>query len=176
MAPMPPQPKKSRAWIYIVSIILVVIILVCGGIALAINLGAHAVSNAVNNLSTQVATITVTTGFQQQSTTGPHITTIQTGTGFDQNNGTVQGEGQTFKTNQEIWVVYTVANPDAGAQVVVKLLASDGSLIDSGNSAPLDTSTNVYANSLHLDTAGIYSVEIDYNGTAEATINFQVTD
>lgn len=172
---MAPQPKKSRTWIYIVSGILIVLILLCGGVIFAIRTLGNAATKAINNLATQVSTITVTTGFQQTKTTGTHITTIQTGTGFDQNSGTVQGESATFTTSDTIYVVYTVANPDAGAQVAVKLLNSSGSLLDTGNSAPLSTQTNTYANSLTINQAGVYNVEIDYNGAAEATINFQVT-
>jgi hypothetical protein len=161
----------------VVGGILVVIIIICAAGFFALRALGNAASNTLNNLATQVATITVTTGdFTQTHTTGTHITQIQTGTGFDTNTGAVEGEKSTFSKSEKIWVVYTVADPDPGASVVVKLLDDSGSLIDSGDSAPLDTETNQYANSVTINEAGIYNIEIDYNGTAEATINFKVTD
>ncbi len=177
---MAPPPKKSKTWIYVLVGVLVLVLIVCGGIAYAINAGLTRVGQAIETVA---ATLTVTTGetptlpssFQQTRTTGPHITTIQTGTGFNQNTGEVINEKATFTTGESIWVVYTVANPDAGASVTLKLLTESGSLIDSGSSAELDTVTNQYANEVTINEAGIYKIEIDYNGAAEATINFLVS-
>lgn len=175
--PFGPPPKKRNTWIYVVGGILAVLIVLCVVGIFALRALGNTITNGVNNLATQVATITVTTGdFTQTHTTGPHITQIQTGTGFNTTTGDVEGEKATFTTSEKIWVVYTVANPDAGAVVLVKLLDDTGNLIDSGNSADLDTQTNQYANSVTINTAGIYNIEIDYNGAKEATINFKVTD
>ncbi len=175
---MAPPPKKSKTWIYVVVGIVVVLVLACGGIAYAIT---QAGKKVVDTVSTQVATNTpgnssAPGSFQQHSTTGPHITAIQTGTGFDRNTGEVEGEKAVFTLSDDIWVVYTVADPDPDVQTVtVKLLDANGKFIDSGDSALLDPQTNQYANEVTITKAGVYNIEIDYKDTPEATINFLVT-
>jgi hypothetical protein len=161
----PPPQKRSNTWIYIVGGILAVILILCVGGFLVVRALA---TNAVNSLATTVATNTT---FTQTSTTGPHITSIATGTGFDTSTGQVQGQSATFKTSDTIWVVYTVTNPDPGASVTLTLNPGG----QSTSSPPLDTQTNEYGNSLTVSGPGIYTIEIDYNGTPEATIDFQVT-
>lgn len=174
--PFGPPPKKRNTWVYVVGGIVVVILILCIGGIFALRALGNAATNAVNNLATQVATITVTTGgFTQNSTTGPHITKIQTGTGFNTTTGEVEGETPTFTQGQEVWIVFTVANPDAGASVLLKL-SKDGEVLDTAPSADLSDQTNQYGNGWRNLDPGTYEVEIDYNSTPEATINFQVTE
>jgi hypothetical protein len=111
---------------------------------------------------------------QQPTTTGPHITKIQTGTGFDQSRSLVLGETQNFKAGQAVYVVFTVVNQDPNAQVILKLFA--GSTLEAASTALTpDVGTNVYANEAVVQRTGGHHWEVDYNGHAEATISFNVS-
>jgi hypothetical protein len=158
MAPMPPQPKKSRAWMYIVGAILVVLILVCGGIAFAINSLGHAVTNAVNNLATQVATITVTTG--------AHVSNIQIGKGDDQGNITTQTTQ--FSVGEHITITFTADTQDSGATVALKLDTGDQSEVL--GHVNLDTGQNDYYMIFHVNTAGSYTAELQYSGGSSSNV------
>ncbi len=112
--------------------------------------------------------------FKQEISTGAHVTAVHTGTSFDEQTGDVIGEKDTFHLNDEVWIVYTVTNPDPGAQVVLKLYL--GSDFESASPpVDLDNHTNTYANSVVVHNKGEHKVEIYYNGTQEASITFNVT-
>jgi hypothetical protein len=164
----PPQ-KKSKALPITLGIIAVILIVCVGGGIVVTKLVSNAVNNAANTLGTAVAT----TFSQQEVTTGAHITSVQTGTGFDQNTGEVIGQKDTFNAGDEAWVVYVVTNPDPGAQVVLKLY-NNGTYELSANAPQLDTQTNSYANSFVVNQAGVHKVELYYNDSLEASITFNV--
>ncbi len=110
----------------------------------------------------------------QRVTTGPHITRIQTGTGFDQKKARVLGETSNFSTGQVVYVVFTVVNKDPHAQVVLHLFQGTTRKL---TSAPLnpEVGTNVYASYALLHHTGQYRWEADYNGVAEASITFSLS-
>ncbi|HEU5368104.1 MAG TPA: hypothetical protein VFU69_06555 [Ktedonobacterales bacterium] len=165
MAP-PPQPKKSRAWIYIVGAILVVLILVCGGIAFAINSFGHAVSSAVNNLSTQVATITVTTG--------AHVSNVQIGKGDDQGN--ITSKTSSFSESDTIDIVFTVTTQDSGAHVTLQILDSSGSELQTDfTPLPVETGTHDYYFAFSITGADSYTANLQYNGATEQAVDFTVS-
>lgn len=111
---------------------------------------------------------------QQATTTGPHITRIQTGTGFDQTRASVLGATQNFRSGQAVYIVFTVVNQTPNAQVVLRLFL--GNTLET-TSAPLtpDVGTNVYANEAVVQKTGEHRWEVDYNGQAEASISFNVS-
>jgi hypothetical protein len=182
----PPQ-KKSRTLWYVLGGIAVVLVICCVGSVVAANAGLFALGKAVNSAATQIAqtanaidaTATAggssTTGpFTQTSTTGTHITKIQTGTGWDQNSGDVQGETGTFNPGDTVYTVFTVdMNGDSSATVEIKYLLN-GSQTDTSGPKSI-TDSNVYSYSAPIgSTPGIYTIEVDYNGTPEATITVNV--
>ena len=184
----PPQ-KKSRTLWYVLGGIAVVLVICCVGGVVAANAGLFALGKAVNSAATQIAQTanaidaTATAGgtgqtgpFTQTSQTGTHITKIQTGTGWDQNSGDVQGETGTFNPDDTVYTVFTVdLQGDSSATVEIKYIL---------NGAPTDTSgpqsiteSNVYSyNSSIGSDPGIYTIEIDYNNTPEATITVDVVN
>ncbi len=110
----------------------------------------------------------------QQVKTGPHITKLQTGTGFDQQKARIQGESGTFSANHAVFLVFTVVNQNPNAQVVLKLFS--GSTLEV-SSTPLnpEVGTTVYADDAIVHHTGQYHWELDYNGVAEASISFTVS-
>ena len=110
---------------------------------------------------------------QQRATTGLHITKIETGTGFDQNTGAVTGPTDTFHNGDTAHIVFTVSNADQGAVLIVKLYLN-GSLESTSPPHPIDSGTNVYDYFVVVHNTGEHKAEIDYNGSAEASITFNV--
>ena len=184
----PPQ-KKSRTLWYVLGAIAVVLIICCVGGGLALRAGLFAASNAVNTAATQIAktanaidaTATADAGstptqgpFTQTSTTGTHITKIQTGTGWDQSSGAVQGETASFHPGDTVYTVFTVdLKGTSSAKVEIKYLLN-GSQTDTSGPQSI-TESNVYSyNSAIGTTPGVYTIEVDFNNTPEATITVQV--
>jgi ribosomal protein L40E len=152
------RPGKRRGWYYVlvgIGTLLAILIMVVVVLAVLIRIQPGGAP-------------------QQPTMTGPHITRIQTGTGFDPSKSLVLGETQNFKAGQAVYVVFTVVNQDPNAQVVLKLFA--GSTLEA-TSAPLipDVGTNVYANEAVVQRTGEHRWEVDYNGHAEASISFNVS-
>ncbi|HEY7124002.1 MAG TPA: hypothetical protein VH540_08650 [Ktedonobacterales bacterium] len=112
--------------------------------------------------------------FKQVITTGSHITKIQVGTGQDPNTFEVTGVKDTFDNDSTVYVSFTVVTQDANAQIVLKLYAGSD-LQDSTDSVTPDVGTSVYGNSAVVHKTGEHTFEVDYNGTKEATITFNVT-
>ncbi|HLW00156.1 MAG TPA: hypothetical protein VKT82_15915 [Ktedonobacterales bacterium] len=162
MAP-PPQPKKSRTWLYVVLGIVVVILLVCGGAAYAIS---RAVNNVANTVATTVATVTI-------PATGTHITNVQIGKGDDQGNITTKTSS--FTQSDTIVIDYTATASDTTSQVALKVLASDGTELTGGPPPQdLENGQHDYFFAITITGADSYTAELDYNGTAEASIPFTV--
>ena len=97
----PPPQKKSRAWIYIVGSIVVVLLIACVGGIFALRALGNAASTAVNRLATQVATSVPTT----VPVTGTDITKVKLGQGDDQGNITTQTTS--FTESDTIVIDYT---------------------------------------------------------------------
>lgn len=182
----PPQ-KKSRTLWYVLGGLAVVLVICCVGGVVAANAGLFALGKAVNSAATQIAQTanaidatataagTGQTGpFTQSSTTGTHITKIQTGTGWDQNSGDVQGETGTFNPGDTVYTVFTVdLGGDASATVEIKYILN-GSQSDTSGPQSI-TESNVYSYNSSIGTdPGIYTIEVDYNNTKEATITVDV--
>ncbi len=111
---------------------------------------------------------------QQPPTTGAHITSIQTGLGFDTTKALVTGPTRSFKVGQAVFIVFTVNNQDPNAQIVVKLFR-DSALESTSNPLTPEIGTNTYAIPIVLHSAGAHSCQIVYNNTTEASISFNVT-
>jgi hypothetical protein len=162
MAP-PPQPKKSRTWLYVVLGIIVVVLLVCGGAAYAIS---RAVNNGISTLSTAVATITVPAG-------GTDITNVQIGKGDDQGN--ISTKTSSFTQTDTIVIDYTATATDSTSQVTLKILDSTGTELNGGPSPQkLDSGKHDYYFAIQITGADHYTAELLFNQTIEQTITFTV--
>jgi hypothetical protein len=164
MAP-PPQPKKSRTGLYIVLGIVVVVLLVCGGAAYAIS---RAVNNVANAVTTAVATITPPT------TSGTDITGVQIGKGDDQGNITTKTN--TFTQSDTIVIDYTATATNTTSQVTLKILDSTGTELTGGpGPQTLENGKHDYFFAVTITGADSYTAELDFNGTAEASVSFTVS-
>jgi hypothetical protein len=168
---MPPPQKSSHKGLYIG-------LGVVGGIVIVAIIGCIVVSNLVINAGKKIvnsaeATLTAAAGELGSATTGAHITTIQVGTGFDQNTGDVIGEKSSFSAGENAWVVYTVETEDTNATVQLKLY-NNGTLSGSTDPESVDTGQNKYGNEITNLQSGSHRVEIYYNDTLEAFIIFNV--
>ncbi len=113
------------------------------------------------------------TGFQQQVTTGPHITSIQVGTGVDPESGSVQGATDTFHTGDMVYVVFTVSNGGLENTFNIRLYDNANDVVYSDMYSSAERAAQ-FNSATVVTQAGIYKWEIDYNGTSEASITFQV--
>ncbi len=113
------------------------------------------------------------TGFQQQVTTGPHITSIQLGTGVDPESGSVQGATDTFHTGDMVYVVFTVSNGGLENTFNIRLYDNANDVVYSDMYSSAERAAQ-FNSATVVTQAGIYKWEIDYNGTSEASITFQV--
>jgi hypothetical protein len=165
----PPPQKKSRTWVWVVSIIAAVLIIVCVGGIFLVRAGLGAATNAVNNLSTQVAA-TVTS----IPTSGAHISNVQIGKGDASDSGTIVTQTTSFAVGDHITITFTATTEDTGAQASLKLSDSSGNSQVLG-SVPLDTGQNDYYMIFHVNSAGTYIAELQYNGTTESVLNFTVS-
>jgi hypothetical protein len=164
MAP-PPQPKKSRTWLYVVLGIVVVVLLVCGG-------AAYAISRAVNNVANTVATTVAT--FTPPATGGKDITNVQIGKGDDQGNITTQTSS--FTQSDTIVIDYTATATNTTSQVTLKILDSTGTALTGGpGPQTLESGKHDYFFAVTITGADSYTAELDFNGTAEASIPFTVS-
>lgn len=151
------RPGRRRGW-YILL----------GGLGALLALGIVVVVIAALLFRTQIGDTT------QQTTTGSHITKIQTGTGFDQTRSLVLDATQNFSAGQAVFVVFTVVNQNPNAVIIVKLFS--GSTLElTSNSLNPDLGTNVYADEAVVQRTGGHHWEVDYNGHAEASISFTVS-
>jgi|GEM_PF-2242292 len=157
VAPLPPRPPSRRR------------LFALGGIGALLILLIVILALLVSTLISQSGGAAL-----QPTTTGAHITSIQTGTGFDTTKSSVTGQTQHFQSGQAVFVVFTVVNQNPNAQVVLKLF--QGSALEM-TSKPLtpDVGTNIYADYAIVHKGGAYTWEADYNGTAEARISFNVS-
>jgi hypothetical protein len=171
----PQQPKKSHKGLFIgLGVVGGIVVIAIIGCIVVSNLLLNAGKKVVNAAQTAIATITVVTGTDGGVTTGTHITTLQVGSGFDQNTGDVIGEKSSFASGENAWVVYTVNTQDANATVQLKLY-NDGTLSGSTDPESVDTGQNKYGNEITNLQSGAHRVELYYNGTLEAQITFNVT-
>lgn len=109
----------------------------------------------------------------QQVTTGQHIIKIQTATGFDQKSGVVQGQGDTFRTGETLYIVFTVKTDDEKAQVTLKVFQGK-ELEDTSLPVVIQKGEHIYSQTITLNSTGKNTVEIDYNGVSEGSIVFNV--
>lgn len=115
----------------------------------------------------------VACGGDPTTKTGDHITKIQTGTGFDSHQNTVQGENNAFGVGETIYVVFTVKTTDNNALVTLKILHG-GVLEDTSIPLTMQQGEHVYDKSIDIHAAGKYSIKAVYNNDDEASIDFSV--
>ncbi len=111
--------------------------------------------------------------FKQTVTTGTHITKIQVGTALDQTTFEITSPADTFHVGDKVYVSFTVVTQDSGAQVTLKLYS--GSTLEDTDSVTPDPGTTTYGNSVVVQNTGEHTIEVDYNGSKEASITFNVT-
>ena len=152
------HPGRRRGWYYLLGglgalLAIVIVVVVIAAVLIRIQPGGTT---------------------QQHITTGSHITKIQTGTGFDQSNSLVLGATQNFSVGQAVFVVFTVVNQNPNAQIVLKLFA--GSTLEL-TSDPLNPNMgiSIYADEAVVQKTGEHHWEVDYDGSAEASISFTVS-
>lgn len=107
---------------------------------------------------------------------GTHIIKVQTGTGFDQQKGTVQDATGTFHNGETVYLAFTVKTQEKNAQIVLKLFQNK-ELEDTSSVVTPTQGTHTYLKTISLNNSGVTGtniVEIDYNGIVEATITFIV--
>lgn len=148
-APVPPKPRSRRGILFVAAGLIVACIVV-------------------------IVAVSVFGKFKQAITTGTHITKIQVGTGQDSTTFEVTGVKDTFPNDSTVYVSFTVVTQDANAQIVLKLYAGS-TLQDSTDPVTPDVGTTTYGNSAVVHNTGEHTFEVDYNGTKEATITFDVT-
>lgn len=166
----PPPQKKSRAWIYIVGSIVVVLLIACVGGIFALRALGNAASTAVNKLATQVATSVPTT----VPVTGTDITKVKLGKGDDQGNITT--ETTSFTESDTIVIDYTATSTTSGDQVALKIIASDGTELTGGPSPQdLDSGTHDYFFAVQITGKDSYTAELLFNGNVESNLNFTVS-
>ena len=85
------------------------------------------------------------------------------------------GETDTFTLGQTLYVVFTVDTQDMDAQVLLKLYLLD--LLEDV-SATLTPTPGAFAYSVQitLNGLGVHKIEVDYDGTPEASITFNVVE
>jgi hypothetical protein len=66
-----------------------------------------------------------------------------------------------------------VDTPDAGAEVLIKIVHADA-LQDTSLPLSLQTGSHVYHQAIELHATGKYSIKVDYNGMNEASLDFDV--
>lgn len=107
---------------------------------------------------------------QQVILTGPHVNSIYVGTGLSDSGG-ITGETDTFKLGTEVVLVFTATGN--GNALGVRLLQKDDVTLVS-HSPPLGTSIGYWDQYSTFPDTGTYKWVIDYDGTIEASITFQV--
>lgn len=162
----PPPQKKSRTWLYVVGVIVVILVIACVGGIFAIRALGNAASTAVNKLATQVATTV--------PTSGTDITKVKLGQGDEQGNITT--ETTSFTESDTIVIDYTATQKASGDQVALKIISSDGTELSGGPSPQdLDTGTNDYFFAIQITGKDSYTAELLFNGNVESTLNFTVS-
>jgi hypothetical protein len=116
------------------------------------------------------------TAFQQEVTTGSHITSIEVGTGI-LNSGLVQGQADTFQAGKPSCISVTVHNGSSPGYIDAVLFQGSntffsGSVIRGLN--PYWQGPFYICSSNNVLDSGVYKWVVNYNGSAEASITFQV--
>jgi zinc-ribbon domain len=148
------RPRRRRGWLYALLGVLLIVLIVIVSLLTSVIGGASAT--------------------QQPPTTGAHIISIQTGTGFDTGKALVTGTTRSFKTGQAVFVVFTVKTQDPNAQIVLKLFHG-GTLESTSDILTPDVGTNTYALIMIVHSTGAHSCQLDYDTAPEASISFNVT-
>jgi hypothetical protein len=146
----PPPQKKSRAWLYVVGSIVVILIILCVGGIFAL----RALGNAATTLPTS----------------GEHISNVQIGKG--DNEGNITDATKDFSVSDDIVINFT-ATADAGAVMTLKLVkGSQSQVLDPP--LDLDSGQHDYYYIFAVNAPGSYTAEIQYNDTTEAAVAFTV--
>lgn len=114
-------------------------------------------------------------GFQQDVTTGPHITSIAVGTAIG-NSGLV-GQGETFQGGSPSCISFNVHNDSSLGYIDAVLFQGNNTLFSGSVVRGLLSN---YQGSLWICSTynvldpGVYKWIVNYNGSAEASITFQI--
>jgi hypothetical protein len=166
--PTRPTLRGGRPLVIGGSLIVILAIIVGSIVALELPSGPSS-HGTTNNPSSNTTASSTPSNFHQEVTTGQHITSIQVGTGIDITSGSVRGERDTFHVGDIACVVFTFTDLSSG--IDVKLFEGTD-LHDLGAINSARATYNGICRSVQLP--GIDKWEVDYNGTPEASITFQV--
>lgn len=118
------------------------------------------------------------TGFQQSVTTGPHITNIEVGTGVP-NSGSVQGQGATFTAGSPSCISFNVQNGNSPADIDA-VLTQGNTTVFSGSVvqglSPNWQGPFWICSQYNILNDGVYQWVVNYNGSPEASITFQIVN
>jgi hypothetical protein len=142
---------------------------------LMVSVGSIILVLAVIGVAITQAQTPSTTTFQQEVTTGSHIASIEVGTGL-LNSGLIQGQTDTFHPLQQSCISFKVYTGSSYGNVDVVIFKGS----DTFFSGPVED--NIYPGfqglPLHecsnVGDTGVYKWVVNYNGSAEASITFQV--
>jgi len=114
-------------------------------------------------------------GFQQDVTTGPHITSIAVGTAYG-NSGLV-GQGETFQGGSLSCISFNVHNDNSPGDIDAVLFQGNDTLFSGSVIRGLlpNYQGNLWiCSSYNVLDPGIYKWVVNYDGSAEASITFQI--
>lgn len=117
-------------------------------------------------------------GFQQSVTTGSHITSIEVGTGIS--NSGLQGQGATFTAGSPSCISFTINN--GSSMGYISAVLSQGSTTVFSGSVPGGEVSPYYQGNLWICSQynilndGVYQWVVNYNGSPEASITFQIVN
>jgi serine/threonine protein kinase len=159
-----PKRRNVRPLVIVGSLILILAI-IAGGI-FALNFSPASTSSTPSSSPTPFS-------FHQEVTTGPHITSIHVGTGVDPTSGNIQGETDTFHIGDTVHLVFSAPGSN-NDHLTVTLFhnSSQEEKIDYPSS--IFKARTGYTDPFIVAETGIYKWEVDFNGTPEASITFQV--
>jgi lipoprotein signal peptidase len=117
-----------------------------------------------------------TATFHQEVTTGPHITSIEVGTGIS--NSGLQQQGETFQAGNPSCISLNVHNGSSPGYIDA-VLSQGNTTVFSGSVvrglSPYWQGPFWICSQYNILNPGVYQWVVNYNGSAEASITFQVT-
>jgi hypothetical protein len=118
---------------------------------------------------------TSSSGFQQDATIGSHITSITVGTAIG--NSGLQGQGETFQGGSPSCISLTVHNDSSPAYIDAVLFQGNNTFFSGSvvhGLLPYYQGNLWICSSYNVLDPGVYKWVVNFNGSAEASITFQI--